>query len=103
MSGGDFLVATVVTYLCFRILGPVEYPAGVEYPLADTAPLVGLLFAILMYLSDSYALEYKDFARSASAVLIGGAISLSVSLFTMLVLALAERKLCIVTTTITTL
>jgi sugar transferase (PEP-CTERM system associated) len=103
MSGGDFLVATTVAYVCFRILGPVEYPAGVEYPLADTAPLLGLFFAILMYLSDSYALEYKDFARSASAVLMGGAITLSLSLSAMLVLALAERKLCLVTTTITTL
>ena len=106
MSSGDFLVATIAAYLCLAILSQPEYLTGVEYHLWDLAPILGLCFAILMYLSDSYALESKDFSRAASAVLAGAALSLFLSLvFAMFVFEglSANRKLCIISLTITTI
>ena len=106
MSSGDFVVATIAAYLCFAMLNQPGYPTGVNYRLWETAPLLGLFFAILMYLSDSYALESKDFARSVFAVLTGGAISLLGSLILAKLLCddlFANRRLCITSLTITTI
>ena len=104
MSGGDFLVATSAALICFAILSRFGYLTGAEYRLWRIAPLVGLLFVIPLYFSDSYSLEHEDYGRAAVAILTSGA-----SLLGILIVVMhrneglfVSRRLYIISLTITT-
>lgn len=112
MSGGDFLVAAIAAYMCFAIFSQSGYPAGVKHALWEIAPpwqmaaLVGLFFTVLMYFSNSDALERRNVARSVFAVLVSGAGSLSGILIVVMLLSdalFAHYKICVTSLAITTI
>lgn len=77
MSAGDFVVATLVAYTCLAISGGVTHSTDAEYHLHEMAPLVGLLFVILMYFFDSYGVDCTNSTQSMFAILASSVLSLS--------------------------
>jgi sugar transferase (PEP-CTERM system associated) len=104
LSGGDFLVATIAAYLCLASLSHSGYPTGTDYHWWRIAFLVGLVFVVPLYFSDSYSLAHKDYTRPVAAILASG-LSLSVILIIVMLFSgsfFASRNLCLLTLIIIT-
>jgi exopolysaccharide biosynthesis polyprenyl glycosylphosphotransferase len=64
--------------MCSTIFSRVGYPVVASYHLWRIAPLVGLLFIIALYFSDSYSLSNDDYRRAIVAIVASGASYLGV-------------------------
>jgi sugar transferase (PEP-CTERM system associated) len=102
MSGGDFLVVTIAAYIGFSIFAKSGYRAFVEHHLWGMAPLVGLFVAIIMYFSDSYALDRTAYRRSVLAVLASGAIGILIVVMLVSEDLLTSRRLYVTSLASTT-